>query len=317
MLIRSLVSLQIVILSIIPTFADVITLKDGRVIEGKLVSETKTQLKLETFDGEITVKKSEIKEHSRNKSRFEIYQEKLEKIKTDSADDQCNIAQWCKEQGLLSVAKKHTAEALKIDSKSKKAQDLEKAIKDEVQKLLVPLTLKVGVKQQLKKQDVEKLAEQVKKMSSNLAKITGGTMYLESVTFDVGSTNGDFVYDKDFSGIPNGGTNIPFGPSHWHVGTLLHEFGHARLGLADEYDTSKYGVPTDDKCCDNCIMALKLKCGFCNKSNHKGRRNEPGCQEILMKQYPQLVKGFARTGSELEELMKLIPEMKVVINGLK
>ena len=64
-------------------------------------------------------------------------------------------------------------------------------------------------------------------------------------------------------------------------------------------------------------MALQYRKGFCNAKNHNGNGNNPGCQELLIQKYPQLEKAFSRSPDEVEEMLKLVPEMKIIINGAK
>ncbi|OHB72408.1 MAG: hypothetical protein A2W23_03435 [Planctomycetes bacterium RBG_16_43_13] len=64
-------------------------------------------------------------------------------------------------------------------------------------------------------------------------------------------------------------------------------------------------------------MALQYKQGFCKQSTHNGNNNNPGCQELLIQKYPQLEKAFSRSPDEVEEMLKFIPETKIIINGAK
>jgi len=149
--------------------------------------------------------------------------------------------------------------------------------------------MEVGVKQDLSREEIEKLAGPVRDTSARLYEITGGVMYIQEVIFSNRTARGDFIYDREFGGTPSGWTNIKMGPANWGVGVILHEYGHAEFGLDDEYKSNMSAVD-----CENCIMALRDK-GFCSAKDHtSGAANAPGCQELLTRKYPRLAIGFAR-----------------------
>jgi hypothetical protein len=55
-------SLFVALLSISLAFADMVHLKDGRTLEGKIISETKDTITLKMALGEVSIKREEIKE---------------------------------------------------------------------------------------------------------------------------------------------------------------------------------------------------------------------------------------------------------------
>jgi len=94
-------------------FADVLLLDDGRRVEGKIVEETATEVKIKTNFGTLTFKKSEIEKITREKTRDEIYDERLAACKT--AQDFYELGLWCEENKLRRRAEGLYEKAIGVD----------------------------------------------------------------------------------------------------------------------------------------------------------------------------------------------------------
>jgi len=102
--------------------ADVIILKDGTRIEGKIIEENSKEVKVQFKFGSCTYKRTDIKKIIYQKTPEEEYAEKLKGIDKDSPDDHEKLADWCKEKGLTDLEQKHRAEAriLRLKERVKK-----------------------------------------------------------------------------------------------------------------------------------------------------------------------------------------------------
>jgi hypothetical protein len=93
--------------------ADYVILQDGRRIDGKIVEETATAVKIETKFGAFTYQKDEITEIKREKTRDEIYAERLAACK--KAEDFYQLGLWCEEQKLRRRATELYEKAIQVD----------------------------------------------------------------------------------------------------------------------------------------------------------------------------------------------------------
>lgn len=95
-------------------WADVVVMKDGRELEGRIVGETDEAVTLRLRYGEVTVPRSRIAEIRRGPTPLDEYGEKAAAV-ADTAQSHCELAQWCDEKGLGEEAKHHYRKALEID----------------------------------------------------------------------------------------------------------------------------------------------------------------------------------------------------------
>ena len=223
-------------------------LKDKRVIEGRIVEKTADSVTLENFDGSLTVKFADIAKWTKEKSAFELYNEKLAKLKDGDADATYALARWCRDRKLWPQAKPLLEKTLELKPEHKDAKkDLEaagKALEELFQASLVPLTISIGCKQDLSREEIEKLAEEMKLASAKMATATHGAMFIVEVIFTDQKAEGHLVYDIEFKDTPNGWFNIPMGVQNWFARVIFHELGHAALGLEDEYKGAGFGANT-------------------------------------------------------------------------
>ncbi|HOX09013.1 MAG TPA: hypothetical protein PLA52_00065 [Candidatus Omnitrophota bacterium] len=113
-----------------PAFGDIIKLKDGTVINGRIIKEDNIQYEVKLKTGGtavfprswiISLKKEDIPDDQLY-TVTDKYAEKLNKMDTKSASAHLELAEWCQENGtfdngLLQAAKDHLAKAAEIEPK--------------------------------------------------------------------------------------------------------------------------------------------------------------------------------------------------------
>lgn len=95
-------------------YADVIVLKNGNEIEGKIIGETEDRVVLKTSYGQIELAKSQITEIRRAPTAFEEYEKKAKEVEK-TAQAHYDLAKWCEGKELRKEAMKHYGKALEID----------------------------------------------------------------------------------------------------------------------------------------------------------------------------------------------------------
>ena len=230
--------------------ADMLLLKNKTLVEGRFVEKSADSLTLENFDGNVTVKFGDIRRWTKEKSAFEVYGERLAKLKDGDADAAYALAKWCRDRKLWEQAKPLLEKTLEMKPGRKEAAkdlDLVNRGLDEAWKAsLVPLTVLIGIRQDLTREEIEKLAVEVKAAGAKLAAATHGAMYFAEIVLTDGKAEGHLVYDSDFTGTPNGSWCIPMGKRNWGSRVIFHELGHALLDLDDEYKGAGYGANTGE-----------------------------------------------------------------------
>jgi len=94
--------------------ADTVIFKDGRKLEGKIIKETETSVKLKVKYGEVDIPKSRIGEIKRGPTVLDEYEKKAASLE-DSAKAHFELGKWCREKELDQEAKKHFRRALELD----------------------------------------------------------------------------------------------------------------------------------------------------------------------------------------------------------
>ena len=93
---------------------DVVYLKTGGKIEGKVIAQTETEVRVATKYGVVITKREDIKDIEITPTVQEIYKEKLGEISGDDAEAHYQLGLWCREQGLSAEAMLEFREALKL-----------------------------------------------------------------------------------------------------------------------------------------------------------------------------------------------------------
>jgi hypothetical protein len=104
-------------------FADVITLKDGRVLEGEIVQDDDKGLKIKLKGGALSIDRKDVASIQRKSTPAQEYKERLAKLNVTSAGAQAELGVWAGSQGLDAEAVQHCLEAWKLDPTLKAASD--------------------------------------------------------------------------------------------------------------------------------------------------------------------------------------------------
>ncbi|HRR82124.1 MAG TPA: hypothetical protein P5118_18230 [Planctomycetota bacterium] len=87
------------------THADVVRLKNGNVLEGKIIAETSKELRIRTASAsELTVPRDQVAEIEKGEAPFEIYKKRAAALKEDDAAGHHALADYCLEHRLLPEA---------------------------------------------------------------------------------------------------------------------------------------------------------------------------------------------------------------------
>lgn len=100
--------------------ADIITLSDGRRLEGKITSETPSDMAIQLHYSTLTLPRDQVKSVEKGKTPLEIYEEKS-KTSDNTAPCHYELARWCKEKGLDAEYTAELRKTLKIDPKYENA----------------------------------------------------------------------------------------------------------------------------------------------------------------------------------------------------
>lgn len=247
-----------------PGFADTVQTKDKKRFEGRIVRETETEVAILTYkDGEVVIPRADIVRIARARSKFDDYDKELQKVEPKTPDDHARFAQWCRKTGLLSMARKHWEEAVRLDPEHVESRKALGHVKEgdrwltEAEyysakgfikvdgKWISPEELrrqreaklagqiKEAVKMNLTfkpnapKEQLEKWGEQVKFWSQVIWDMTGGAVYLAEVHItDQSDTGHCVVVNLDSLNIDDRGNSgrAQTGRRKFEVGGLCNAF---------------------------------------------------------------------------------------------
>ncbi len=104
--------------------ADVVHLKDGRKIEGKIVEETRAIVVLETrFGGKRRIQQDSILRIERKKTAYEEYESRVKRLRDDDAEGWFELGTWCKEAGLAVESVEALNKVIEMDSEHAGARE--------------------------------------------------------------------------------------------------------------------------------------------------------------------------------------------------
>lgn len=95
--------------------SDIIYLKNGKTIEGRIERKTEQKIYIKSQGMTFTLNRYEIDRIEQKKTRFEIYKKALKKIDSSSADQNFKLGNWCEKNGLSAYAKQHWKKTIEID----------------------------------------------------------------------------------------------------------------------------------------------------------------------------------------------------------
>ncbi len=100
----------------LPCAADTVVLKDGRRLEGKVVSEDGETISLILQYGKMTIQKSDVLSIEKGPTAEEVYQERASKLAEDDLQGRVDLAKWCFENDLDREGRWEYTRVLEIDS---------------------------------------------------------------------------------------------------------------------------------------------------------------------------------------------------------
>jgi hypothetical protein len=118
---RSLSGVALALVLATAAQADVVTTKDGRRLEGQIVSESSTEVVIDTRVGRVTVARSDVRTIERGKSAREEFGPRFERAKDDVAA-LLELATWAAGEKLESEARKCYRRVVVLDPKHEQAQ---------------------------------------------------------------------------------------------------------------------------------------------------------------------------------------------------
>jgi tetratricopeptide (TPR) repeat protein len=214
----------------------------------------------------LVINKILVKEIEKVKGIFDIYDEKKNAIGLSESKKLTDLATWCIKNQLPEQALKHFEEALKADPKNKTIEKqkakFEKHLEKEKEKeeeyrlkhqdaFVLRLTYNYEISEEL----LDNTVQTLKNSNRFLYKITDGYAYLKKVSIELGLDNGDYRVRKDKQNSELGGAkgvtrgSVVFIEENFHEITFVHELGHLKYGIPDEY------IPAVRKPCSSCLVA--------------------------------------------------------------
>jgi hypothetical protein len=97
--------------------ADVVTLKDGRVLEGEVLEDDGTSLKIKLRKGTMTLSRDEVVSVEKKPTPEQQYRERAAKLDAKSAPAQLDLGRWAASKELVEEAVRHLKAAWEIDPK--------------------------------------------------------------------------------------------------------------------------------------------------------------------------------------------------------
>ncbi len=98
-----------------PLFADIIHLKNGRTLEGVILSDDGREIRLKTNFGAVTVKHADIARIEKKLTPIDEVRTRKAKLRADDAEGHYQLALFCRENGLKKDEKQLYRETLSID----------------------------------------------------------------------------------------------------------------------------------------------------------------------------------------------------------
>ena len=279
-----------------PAAADAVTLKSGRILQGRLVEEGEKALTIETFAGRRSIPRELVAKHDpKGGKAFEKYEAEALAGAGDP-EAQRRLFRTCLKEQAFERAQGHLdgLVALAPDDPGLPTarRDLEKARASWRKGRPGPtgVTLVIGLAKDLTQEEEKWLIDQVRDSSLHLFRISCGGLYIAELVLEPRSHKGHLVYDRTFTGMPNGSTNIPMGEQNMYPPVVVHEMGHALWGLPDDDNAGNGGEWGKSKY--PCVMAHHWDQGYC-----------PDCRKLLCVAYrkERLSAFFDRLPEEVDE----------------
>ena len=117
MITRHLICLSLLVVLIAPAAsADEVHLRDGRVLDGQVVSRTSKRVVLRRIYGEISFPASKVVKVVESPSIFDEFDKRRSALKKDDIEGRLNLASWCKQHKLRREVRTLAEEVVARDS---------------------------------------------------------------------------------------------------------------------------------------------------------------------------------------------------------
>ncbi len=293
-------------------FGDVVKLKNGKSLEGRLIHEDEAGVRLKLYSGdEQEISRKDIESIQRKRSKFDDYDDRL-KQSPDTAEGHFRLSTWCKSQGLARLAEDELQKSISKDPHYEPARKSlgqkklgDRWVGDEEWNIahgyvkkngrwvspaerlqgLTEIKLTIGVEVDMTREQLQALADRFKEAAAKLWESTEGNLYISSATLKDKSKEGNVhVENLDKVNTNKGPYGYASPAGVWLGGkfpviTFCHEMGHYLFSLPEEYDEPK---------CSECVMEPWAgKFQFCDASNHKAGRKDRDCWSAILRKYPR------------------------------
>lgn len=112
----------ILLVAMVGARGDVLRLKNGNTIEGKIVSETDKEIRIRTGTTEVTMPRAQVVEIERGEAPTEVYKRRAAEVKENDSEGHFALAQYCIEHRLFTEAIAQLRRVLEIQSGHKEAR---------------------------------------------------------------------------------------------------------------------------------------------------------------------------------------------------
>lgn len=102
--------------------ADLLFTKKGGIMDGEILKESETSVKIKTRLGTTDISRSDIKSIERGKSILDLYRQKWIETNHDNVKDRIGLAVWAKRYGLDEEAEKEFRDILRTDPNNSSAR---------------------------------------------------------------------------------------------------------------------------------------------------------------------------------------------------
>ena len=106
----------------VPARADVVELKDGTVIEGR-VEHMGDEIRIHKRGGFVTIPMRLVKKITKKETPEQIYEKKAKKLEKNDVDAHLKLAGWCESQNLPELAAQEYRKVLAVDSEHEIARE--------------------------------------------------------------------------------------------------------------------------------------------------------------------------------------------------
>ncbi len=257
-------------------WGDAVRLKSGEVVVGQVV-KTAPEVVVKRDDGsQVAFKAADVAQILRGDT-YKTFLAKRDAAK--SPEDRAALAKWCFEQELAPEGRQVGDGLLR----EKDSDDLRKAIglrklegewvwpdvQAAMQRAPYPKDIVWSLEWDADAKDFDEWKAWVRRSATHLWRATEGQIWLRSVKLQDKSKNGEVWVDPSGEHPLCSAGQVHLARGWFPEGqyaTFLHSWGHAFLGLPDEYQG---GSQASDKPTENCCaMGTSSHAGFCDDTNH-------------------------------------------------